>query len=858
MRGQWRSAVGLTVAFLWVVTLAPPVAAAPGDPAPTCNGTPAPWLDTHRTADARAGLVLAQLTLDEKIQEMGSIRDATHSRETPPIARLCVPALRMNNGSAGVSTGGPTQFPATALPAPIGLAATFDPRQARRYGAIEGVETQNQGRNLLEGPDVDLARVPVNGRTFEAYGEDPFLTGQMALNDVRGIQAQGTIATVKHYAANNQEIDRSTINEIIDERTLHEIYLPGYEAGVRQGHSGAVMCAKNQVNSAFSCQSQDLLLDTLKGRWGFDGFVMSDFNSCHNTVLCANTGMEFELPVSAFYSATNLKAALAAGTVSQATIDEHVFRILRTMIRFGVFDRAQTTTPIDAAGHGAVSRDIAQQAAVLLKNNASALPLDAKSLHSIAVVGPYAGAAHTGGGGSSHVLPLYTVSPVTGIQNRVGPDITVRYAEGIGTGGPPAVPATALNPPGQPDVHGLLGEYFANPTLSGTPQLTRVDEKVDVNFGSGEPAPELPTDNFSIRWTGSVTAPTTGDYVLGITSDDGSRLFIDDKLTVDNWGTHTATTATATVHLDAGPHTVKIEYFDGTGGASMSFGWLPPGVLNDTLQQAVDAAKASDVAIVMVGDNESEGRDRPSLALSTGQDELVRAVVAANPRTIVVVKSGAPVLMPWIDQVPAVLEAWYPGEEDGNVVASLLFGDVNPSGKLPITFPKAPGDVPANTPAQYPGVNGVATYSEGVFVGYRHYDARGIEPLFPFGYGLSYTTFRLRHLEVEREGGQVSVEVDVTNTGSRTGAQVVQVYVGHPADTAVPVAPRQLAGFLKVTLRPGQTQHVRIRLAARAFSYWDVTTHDFVVPDGTYRVFAGSSSRDLPLSAPVRIHGLRP
>ena len=727
----------------------------------------------------------------------------------------------------------------------------------RRYGAIEGIETRNQGRSIIEGPDVDLARVPVNGRTFEAYGEDPFLTGQMAMNDVRGIQSQGTIATVKHYAANNQEINRSTINELIDERTLHEIYLPGYEAGVRQGHSGAVMCAKNQVNGEFSCQSPELLQNILRDAWGFDGFVMSDFNSCHNTVLCANNGMEFELPVSAFFSAASLKTALAAGTVTQATIDEHVFRILRTLIRFGVFDRPQTMTPIDATGHGAVSRDIAQQAAVLLKNNASALPLDAKSLHSVAVVGPYAGAAHTGGGGSSHVLPLYTVSPVAGIQNRVGPDVTVRYAEGIGTGGPPAVPATALNPPGQPTVHGLLGEYFPNPTLSGTPQLTRVDEQVNFNFGSGEPAPELPVDNFSVRWTGTVTPPVAGDYVLGMTSDDGSRLFIDDRLVVDNWGTHTATTATATVHLDAGPHNVRIEYFDGTGGASASFGWLPPGVLNDALQAAVDAAKASDVAIVMVGDNESEGRDRPSLALSVGQDELVRAVVAANPRTIVVVKSGAPVLMPWVDQVPAILETWYPGEEDGNVVASLLFGDINPSGKLPITFPKAGGDVPANTPAQYPGVNGVATYSEGVFVGYRHYDAHGIEPLFPFGYGLSYTSFRLRHLAVEREDGQVEVQVDVTNTGARTGAQVVQVYVGHPADTAVPEPPHQLGGFLKVTLRPGQTQHVTIRLPARAFAYWDATKHAFVVPDGTYRVFAGSSSRDLPLSASVRLRGVR-
>jgi beta-glucosidase len=328
---------------------------------------------------------------------------------------------------------------------------------------------------------------------------------------------------------------------------------------------------------------------------------------------------------------------------------------------------------------------------------------------------------------------------------------------------------------------------------------------------------------------------------------------------VDNWGNHSSRTVTANVHLTAGAHTVRLEYYDGTGGASVSLGWIPPGAAGSALQEAVDAAKASDVAVVMVGDDESEGRDRPSMALSIGQDQLVEAVAAANPRTIVVVKSGAPVLMPWVDKVPAILEAWYPGEEDGNVVARLLFGDVNPGGKLPITFPKQAGDVPANTPAQYPGVNGVATYSEGVFVGYRHYDAAGIEPLFPFGYGLSYTGFRLSHLVVSPSiGGHVVVFADVTNTGSRAGSEVVQLYVEHPADPAVPQPPHQLGGFTRVTLAPGQTRHVVLHLPPRTFAHWDTTTHGWVVSDGTYRVFAGTSSRDLPLSAPVRIADVSP
>jgi beta-glucosidase len=689
-----RATISAAVGAAAVLALATPASAAtPDDANDPVDCATAPWMDRHLSADARADLAIAQMTLDEKIQWLGSLLDATHSRETPPLPRLCLPALRLNNGSAGVSTGGPVQSPATALPAPIGLAATWDPGLAWRYGAVEGVETRAQGRNLLEGPDINIARVPVNGRTFEAYGEDPYLAGQIAVGDIRGIQAQGVIANVKHYAANNQETNRSTIDEIIDERTLHEIYLPAFEAAVKRARSGSVMCAKNQVNDAFSCENKELLTDILKGDWGFNGFVVSDFNSCHNTLNCANNGMEFELPAAKFFGAA-LKDAVLAGQVSLSTLDGMVHRILATMIRFGIVDRPQSTSPIDAVRDGTVSRAIAEQAAVLLKNDRATLPLDPRTLHSIAVIGPYAGAAMSGGGGSSHVLPLYTVSPVAGIQSRVGSGVTVSYADG------------------------------------------------------SDPA------------------------------------------------------------------------------------------------AAASLAQASDAAIVMVGDSEAEGRDRPSLALSGNQDQLVDAVAAANPRTVVVLKSGGPVLMPWVDRVPAILESWYPGQEDGNAVAALLFGDVNPAGKLPITFPKQESDQPANTPAQYPGVNGVATYSEGVFVGYRHYDESGIAPLFPFGFGLSYTTFRLGHLSVH--GGTVAL--DVRNTGRRAGSEVVQVYVGHPASTPVPEPPHQLGAFAKVTLAPGQTKHLVLHLDARAFAYWDTGTGGWVVSPGRYQIAVGTSSRDLPLT----------
>src|SRR6266542_2775877 len=577
MRGSWRSAVGFAVVCGWLLTFTT-VVRAEQVAASDCAG--APWMDPTKSPDERATLVIAQMTLDEKIQEMGSLRDAEHFRETPPIPRLCVPALRLNNGSAGVSTGGPVQFPATALPAPIGLAATWDPQQALQYGTVQGQETLDQGRNLLEGPDINIARVPVNGRTFEAYGEDPFLAGQTTVGDVRGIQSKGVMANAKHYAANNQETNRSTINELIDERTLHEIYLPAFEAAVKQGDTGSVMCAKNKVNGVFSCSHPELLLNILKGAWGFDGFVVSDFDSCHATVDCANNGMEFELPQARFFSNAALKAAIDAGQVTVATIDEHVHRILRTMIRFGIFDRPQTTSPIDAAGHGAVSRDISQQAAVLLKNDRRTLPLNPASLHSIAVVGPYAGTAHTGGGGSSRVMPLYTVSPLDGLRQRLGPDVTIRYAPGIATSGVSAVPPSVLTAPavpGQPPRPGLLAEYFANATMSGTPALTRVDERIVYDWGGGAPVPGLPIDHFSVRWTGTLTAPTTGDYRFGITNDDTGRVFIDDVLVVDNGGVHGSRTRTATVNLTAGPHAVRVEYADDTGFAAVTFAWAPPG-----------------------------------------------------------------------------------------------------------------------------------------------------------------------------------------------------------------------------------------------------------------------------------------
>jgi beta-glucosidase len=658
----------------------------------------------HESPEHRAAALVAQMTLDEKISQVHTTGGGAGgiSRLVPGIPRLGIPDFLISNGPAGVGTGAVPQQPnATALPAPVALAAGFDTGLAHEYGVVEGRETGDVGHSLLEAPDVNMVRVYRNGRAFENYGEDPYLAGQLAVADIRGIQGQGVLAEVKHYTANDQETNRKTIDEQVDDRTLHEIHLPAFEDAVKRGHVASVMCAYPAVNGGFMCENKHLISDVLRGQWGFGGFVQSDASATHTAVGSANAGQDLELRDNGPYD-EELKQAVLDGTVSMSQLDTMIVRRLAIEIRAGLFDHPRTITPIDAAADGKVARQVAEQSAVLLKNNEEALPLDAKKVHSIAVVGPYAQTVHPGGGGSSHVNPLYTVNPVDAITKRAGAGVTVSSADGSDTAA------------------------------------------------------------------------------------------------------------------------------------------------------AAQLAKSSDVAVVIVGDVEKEGADRTSLSLTGNQDDLVRSVVAANPHTIVVLNSGAPVLMPWADSVPAIMEAWYPGEEDGNALASLLFGDVNPSGKLPVTFPRTEDQTPVSSPERYPGVNGVATYSEKLEVGYRWYDAENQTPLYPFGYGLSYTRFAFSHLKVSpSRNGHVTIGVDVRNTGARAGAEVAQVYVGDPASAGEP--PRQLKGFAKVSLRPGQTKHVTLTLDQRAFSIWDTAAQRWTTVSGTYTVAAGDSSRNLPLSAPVTV-----
>jgi len=800
------------------------------------------------------------MTLGEKIQMVHGARPfEIASGYVPPVSGLGIPELQLADGPVGIRFQGP----ATAFPATIALAATWDRGLAREEGGALGREAKAKDQDVLLAPALNLDRVPVNGRTFEYYSEDPYLTSRMVAESVRGIQSEGTIATAKHYVANNQEVDRGQVSANVSERALREIYLPGFETAVREANVGSVMAAYNKVNGTYCTQNERLLTGILKNEWGFEGYVVSDWGATHSTVLAANAGLDLEMPTGEHFG-DGLRQAVLDGEVSMATLNDKVRRILRQRFLSGALDDRKKGGPGEAntPRHQALARRTAAEGTVLLKRQGSTLPLDSQEVNSIAVIGSKADAAKVGGGGSSEVIPPYSVSPLDGIRERAGSGISVEYAAGEEKFHP--VPSSALTPPGATNAEtGLRGQYFNNAEFSGRPVLTRIDEQINFGVGSGALTQKLNNDNFFIRWTGTLTAPTTGTYTLALTSDDGSCLYLDDELVIDNRGEHAVRTKSYDVELEATvPYRVRIDYFDSAGDSSVVFGWRTPNE-QDPVDLAVELARRSDVAIVIATDNSTEGTDRDSLELPGRQSELISAVASAKDRTVVVLRTGGPVLMPWIEEVPNVLETWYPGMEEGNAIASVLFGDVNPSGKLPVTFGIRPEDYPANTQEQYPGGNGIVDYSEGIFVGYRHFDQQGIEPLFAFGHGLSYTSFDYRNLSLRIKQASreltgsgngsmrpssitIEVDVEIQNVGPRKGAEVVQLYLRTPGEAA-PMPPKQLRGFQKVFLELGQTERVSFHLDERALSYWDTDAHDWVVQNGTYHIMVGSSSRDIRL-----------
>ena len=800
------------------------------------------------TAESRIEQWLQQMTLEEKISLLGG--DAT-GFNAPGIERLGIPPIRMSDGPVGVRAG-----ESTAWPVSINMAATWDPALIQRYGEALAEEVLAKGKTCILGPCVGIHRFPLGGRNFESFGEDPWLSSRIAVGYIRGVQSRGVIATVKHFACNDQEWERTNVDAIVDERALREIHLVPFEAAVREAGVWAVMSSYNLINGRHASENRILLTDILKGDWKFPGLVMSDWVSVYSTVDAANAGLDLEMPHPVWFG-EKLLAAVRAGQVSTQTIDDKVRRHLRARLAMGLFDHpapAPDPSVIQSGAHQALALEIAQKSIVLLKND-GVLPLRKDAVKRIALIGPNAVKARTGGGGSSQVQPWRRVSPLDGLRRLLGPGVEIVTAEAVNLDPfkPARLPPELLRTPDGRS-RGLLGAYFNNPDFAGAPVFTRVDPAIDFDFSIAGPDTRIGRNDFSIRWTGTLTVTQSRKYKLSVSSDDGSRLSVDGKLLVDNWGAHGELALAGEIFLEAGrPYPLKLEYNQLGGDASVRLGWKDPAdtTPEPTIAEAVAAAQGADVAIVCVGNTasqEGEGADVRDFLLSGGQDELVRAVAAANPNTIVVLNGGVPFrVKDWLGGVRALVAAFYPGQEGGDALAQILFGDVNPSGKLPFSYIQEKAESPAFAGYQDAGLK--APYREGIFVGYRYYEKNGIAPLFPFGYGLSYTAFRYDHLQVTKTGDWTcAATVEVTNTGGRAGEEVVQLYVGqdHPS---LPRPLKELKAFAKVALQPGETRTVTLTLGPRAFQFYDPKAGGWVAGHDGFTIDVGASSRDIRQTA---------
>jgi beta-glucosidase len=731
------------------------VAVAPSKPTMPPPPADAPYRNANLPVEQRLADLLGRMTLDEKV----SMLAGSGWMESMPIPRLGIPAIKMADGPMGVrswmgssavtsATNAQVKVEATSFPSGVCMAASWDTALVEKEGQAIAQEVKALGRDMILGPTVNINRQPLWGRNFEGYGEDPYLSGKLGVAYVTGVQGEGVIPSVKHFAANNEEYERHRVNETISDRALHEIYLPAFKAAV-DGGAWNVMSAYQLVNGAHMAENKPLLHDVLLGEFGFQGFVISDWGSTYSTAPTVNAGMDLEMPGGEAAKTwmtrpetaksgngdlclvpDKVMAEVKAGHITEAQIDDNVSRMLRIIIGSGLFDHPHAGGgEVDTPAQRAIALQGATEGIVLLKNDANLLPLDLTKIHSIAVIGPNAGVARTGGGGSSLVRPKYTVAPLDGIRERAGGNITVSFAQGVA----------------------MEGEDPANDT--------------------------------------------------------------------------------AEAHAR-------------------------------DLEQAVNAASHSDVAVVVVGrsnKNESESFDVKTMDLPAGQDDLIEAVEKANPHTVVVLNTGDPVTMTrWLDTTPALLDMWYGGQEGGHALAAVLFGDADPSGKLPVSLPKRYEDNPAY--GHYPGENLQVAYDEGIYVGYRYYDTRKVEPAFPFGFGMSYTTFEYDNMgatprlafEGKNQKLAVSVDVSVQNTGTRAGAEVVQLYV-HQNKPRIDRPAHELKGFQRLELQPGETKWMHIRLDRSAFSYWDPATRAWATDPGEYEIQIGASSRDIRQKTVVNI-----
>ncbi len=811
--------------------------------------------------EARAHAMLAKLSLEQKIELIGGIDDMfTHAQPS-----INLPRLKMSDASVGVRTWGPT----TAYAGGAALAATWDRDFAHKLGESLGKDARARGVNFLLGPGVNIARSPVSGRNFEYLSEDPFLNAAIVVPYIEGVQSHGVSATVKHYALNDQEYNRHNVDVTADERTMREIYLPAFEAAVTRGHSDSVMNSYNLINGSHATQNDFLNLKVLKGDWGFQGVLMSDWDSTYDGVAAANNGLDLEMPSPRFMNSKVLVPALQSGAVKESTIDDKVLRILRVALRYGWLNRPQLD--VSESTYSLADRAVALQSALesitLLKNEGHLLPLDAAKIKTIAVIGQDAWPAVPGGGGSSQASAFEPVSIVTGIASLVGPDVHVLYSRGL-----PEMNDVFWHTHWQDSVQQAT---YSSKDFSGSPETA--SQPNIANYKEEWWGPEDKTPR-SIRYTAAFKADKAGKYLVlaAASGSDHYRVSVDGKEVLSQTQVEGQHPESASIDLSAG-QTVQIvsDYLPGFVGNRFGLG-----IVNEAdmiSEEVKQFASAADVVVVSAGFNpstESEGLDR-TFTLPWGQDALIEAATAANAHTIVTLTGGGGMdTRRWLDKIPALVHTWYPGQEGGTAIAQVLFGKHNPEGKLPVSFDRSWEDNPSfkdyyptpgadtslhvtevgHPPVDYiiPHVN----YNDKLMVGYRYWTTTGKHPLFPFGYGLSYTTFSFSKLQAPAtatSGSTIKVTFDVTNTGKVNGAEVAQLYVSDPS-SKIDRPERELKGFEKVSLAPGETRHVTLSLDARAFSYWDESAHKWAIDPGKFVLRVGDSSENTPLQADLTLN----
>ncbi len=821
-----------------------------------------PHFQTVEHTRARVETLLAQLTLDEKITLLGG-----HPKEgrTHGVERLGIPHFKMADGPVGIHWWCEKS---TAYPATITLASSWDRDLSYRLGKALGRDCRARGVHILLAPGVNIYRSALCGRNFEYLGEDPVLAGELVAPEIRGVQDQGVAATVKHYALNNQEFDRHDISSDADERSIREVYLPAFETAIKEGGVAAIMTAYNLLNGAHCSQHDWLIQTVLRKEWGFNGVVMSDWASVYNTAGAINGGIDLEMPTAKYLTAGHIKTALDNGLITEEAITNHVRHILLLGASFGWFDHPQKddTIPWDDPTSAATALDISRAGIVLLKNENHSLPFNAGKLKKIVVLGHHAGQPVTCGGGSAYTPPYHTTTLLEGLKT-VAPEVEFEYFPAVDL----EISEKAYNetgfrsPNGEP---GLQGEYFNNTTASGVPIRTRQDEHVNFSWKFANEAfraisPDINPHDFSVRWSGTFTPEKDGSHVFYFLVHEGYfKLLLNGELAAASTGWSMHSHGSVTRHLGAGqPCKIELFYYKriGRDWNEIYFGVLHEEASKMDYTAAMEAARSADAVIVSAGftaRSELEGRDR-EFSIGDLQEQLILDAAQANSNTVVAIYAGGNIDMNrWIDRVKGLLYLWYPGQDGALAAAEILFGKVNPSGKLPATFEKTLED--RSSFASYPDsdLDRRISYDDGIFGGYRHHDRHGHAPRFPFGFGLSYTTFSYQNLKLSRQSLKheetLTISADITNTGTCEGAEAVQVYV-RDEESSVPRPVKELKGFEKVTLVPGETKTVTVNLPARAFQFWHSDQSEWVAEPGIFEIIVAASASEIRLSEKIEL-----